>query len=679
MTELDALFAPSGVAVIGASRQGGKLGALMARSLASYGDGPLLVNSRNPAPGELVFESLAQACAETGRRADLAVLCVPAAVTAAALADAAAGGVRAALVCAGGFAESGADGERYQAELSRVVAESGVRLLGPNTSGYFRPQLGLVASFVPGAATIPAGPVGIVATSGGVNHALAFELASAGTGVSLAVGIGAGADVTQADVLAYLADDAATAAVGLHVESVADGAYLLDVVRRVSSIKPVVALVVGRSDVGSFARSHTGALSTSWRTATAVLAQAGAVVVDSDREMVDALTALSRGRLDPTSDPGVGLVTAQAGPGLLIIDQLRHGRVRVPELTAPARTRIAELLPPLTYQANPVDTGRPGETFPAVLEAVAADPGVDILAVYALLEPDAVDLVSALETVRPRTAVPAVVGIGGVPELVAEVRTQLHKLGVPAVVGPAATANAVHALARDAQARLTATDGVPAGAPLPHLDHVDEAVAKDLLDRIGIPTPPRHACSTRAEAHTALAALGGPVAVKLLDPVVAHKTELGGVHLGIASAEQLDAALDALDGIGARRYLVEAMAAPGVELVVGTRRDPVFGPVVLLGCGGTAAEVIADVVIRCAPLSPATAAGMVEELSGRELLRGWRGGPVADEARLGQLIAELGAALAVSPHIDAIDINPLRVTTSGLIALDATVFLAGTR
>ncbi|WP_048821334.1 CoA-binding protein, partial [Streptomyces ipomoeae] len=278
MTDLTPLLAPEGVVVIGASRQSGKLGAAMARSLASFPGARALVNARRPDPGEGVYASVAEAAAHTDGRLDLAVLCVPASGCAEALAEAAAAGCRAALVCAGGFGEAGPEGEEHADALRRVARETGVRLLGPNTSGFFAPHLGLTASFVPAAGQLPAGDIAVVAASGGVNHALSFDLAAAGNGIGLGVGIGAGLDVTAADVLEHLAHDGRTTAVALHLETVPDGPRLVAAVRRVVAAKPVVALVVGRSDIGDFARSHTGALATSWRTTRAALRQAGAVV-----------------------------------------------------------------------------------------------------------------------------------------------------------------------------------------------------------------------------------------------------------------------------------------------------------------------------------------------------------------------------------------------------------------
>ncbi|WP_328770153.1 acetate--CoA ligase family protein [Streptomyces sp. NBC_00286] len=759
--ELGALFAPRGIAVIGASRDPAKLGAALARSVAGFPGYVALVNARDPEPGSGVYASVEEA-AEHGP-IDLALVCLPARVCADAVAEAAKAGARAAVVYGGGFAEAGADGERYQRELADVVERTGIRLLGPNTSGFLAPGRGLTASFVPGAADVPTGRVAVVAASGGVNHALAFLLSEAGHGVSLAVGLGNCVDVTAADVLEHLAGDPHTGAVALHIESVADGRRLTGAVARLAATRPVVALVVGRHDVGAFAASHTGALATSWRTTRAALTQAGAVLVDDERELVDAVGALSLVRLPAAVDPGVGVVTAQAGPGLLLLDELRGRRAAVPELTADTRRALAEVLPPLTYQANPVDTGRPGPGFGAVLNTVAADLAVDLIAGYALHEPAAFDLLEAVDTAGHN--VPLLLGVGGTGDDVRRVRRALLERGVPVAADPQGLAAMTGALLADARARHRTAAG--AGAPRvavavePGPGPWDEDQAKALLDRLDIPTMPRRACMDRAAAHRALAELPGPVAVKLLDAAVLHKTEIGGVRLGVSTPAELDAALDAIEaaarcaagasggavdggsaagvagasgplaaavdgvvpvgpagadhgrtaadgepappgppapdhesrtgGAGGKdtaegeavaaapeapQVLVEAMAPPGVDLVVGARRDPVFGPVVLVGLGGTTAEALADVSIRLAPLTATEAATMPADLAGHALLDGWRGGPVLDRAALGQVTAALGALLAAHPELAEIEINPLRITAHGLVALDAVCIAA---
>lgn len=686
MNDLSALFTPHGIAVVGASRSPGKLGATLARSLSGFaasGGHLALVNPRD----ETMHRSVAAAAAHAP--VDLAMICVPAAACAGALAEAAAAGARAAVICGGGFAEAGGPGVQHQADVAAVVRQTGIRLLGPNTSGFLAPNAGVTASFVPGVTAVRPGKIAVVAASGGVNHALAFLLTEAGHGLSLSVGLGNAIDVSAADVLDYLARDPATTAVALHIESVADGPRLVAAVRQLAARRPVAALVVGRNDIGSFAASHTGALATSWRTTRAALAQAGAVLVADERELVDAIGALSVARARPGRQPGVGVVTAQAGPGLLLLDDLRGRGASVPELAGSTQDTLARLLPPLTFQRNPVDTGRPGPELGEVFRAVASDPGVDVVAGYALHEPDAVDLVAAVrEGVLP--GVPAVIGLGGVGDAVTSARRALLDAGIAVASEPRGVAAAVGALLADARGQFRqalAAGSVASHPPVSVAGPLDEDQAKALLQAAGIPTPARRACETRQQAHAALAELRGPVAVKVLDASVLHKTDLGGVVLGVAAPADLDAALDRLDAVfaglgkaGAERYLIEEMAPAGVDLVVGARRDPVFGPILLLGLGGTTAEALADVTIRLAPLSPAEAAEMPGELLGHALLAGWRGGPVLDVSEFARVATALGGVLAASPGLAEIEVNPLRVTQDGLIALDAVVIAAsGTR
>lgn len=383
----------------------------------------------------------------------------------------------------------------------------------------------------------------------------------------------------------------------------------------------------------------------------------------------------------PAGASGVGVLTAQAGPGLLLLDDLRGRRIDAPELTPATQAAVGELLPPLTYQRNPVDTGRPGPAFAGVLRAVAADPGVDVVAGYALHEPDALDLAAAVDSAAPEA--PLVVGVGGTGPEVTAARQALLARGIPTMSDPTGVATAVAAMLSDAKSRphecqqggftgvmrqyghlADVRAGLGVGPPW------DEDAAKAVVAALGVAVPPRRVCEDRNAAHRALAELGGAVAVKLLDAAVLHKTEVGGVRLGVRTPAELD---EALDAIGAERVLVEAMAPPGVDLVVGARRDPVFGPVVLVGLGGTVAEALADVAVRVAPITPDVAAGMVDELAGRALLDGWRGGPVLDRAALGRFVAALGALLHAHPHLQDVEVNPLRVSADGLIALDAVI------
>ena len=462
------------------------------------------------------------------------------------------------------------------------------------------PVDGVFANFMPAAAGLRRGTVGIVAQSGGINLALGFLLERAGIGLRLGVGLGNAVDVGFAEMLDFFADDETTTAVGLHVEGVTDGGALVAALRRVTARKPVVAFKVGRSDVGDFARSHTGALTGSYALTRAALAQAGAVVVDGLGELVAALQALRSVRLPaaPRSATGVAVLTGQAGPGLVVADALGARGVRVPELAPATLDRLGDLLPPLTYQRNPVDTGRPSDTFPDVLRLVAAEPGIDAVGVYALDEPGVLDPVRAVEGTAGRV----LYATDGPAAVVEEHRVRLEKLGVPLYSSPGDLAIGLAALVSDAAARAV-LDAEPVAAARTLGRDLDEDQAKTLFEAHGLRTVRRRAAVNRAAAHEALDELGGPdqpVVVKVLDATVLHKSDVGGVHVGVRSHAELDAALDVIDGIAVidridstsqRRYLVEEQAPPGTELIVGGVRDAVFGPVVLLGLGGVAVEL----------------------------------------------------------------------------------------
>jgi acetyltransferase len=695
-TGLDALVRPRAVAVVGASADPGKAGNAMARSLAGF-PGPLY--PVNPKGGAILGRVAYRSIAELPATPDLVVLVVPPRAVPPLLAECGARGVPAAVICAGGFAESGPDGALLQQRVGDLARRHAIRLLGPNTSGLMRPDAGLFANFMPGVDQLKPGPAAFVAQSGGMNLQLCFQADADGLGISLGIGLGNCVDVGFVDALDHLANDPATTAVGLHIEGVSDGRALCAAIHRLSAVKPVVALKVGyasadgRADgragqvVAEFARSHTGALAGDYRVSRSALEQAGAVLVDSPTELVDAVRALAGGRLPASARPGVGVVTGQAGPGLVIADGLARARVPMPALGPGTTAVLARLLPPLTHRRNPVDTGRPAATFGEVLGAVAADPEVDLLVVHALEEPGAFDPATALAAATS-TGTRALFSTQGPAADLAKTAAALDPLGVPSYPAPERAGAAARALVADALARYRLARSGPASwtepgtaVAEPATAEYTEYTAKALLSAAGVPVPEGRRCVDRAAAHTALAALTGQVAVKVLHPGVAHKSELGGVHTGVSSRAELDAALDAIDAIGLPGpvdYLVERQAPGGIELMVGAIRDPAFGAVVLLGLGGHGAELAAPVGLRLAPLSVPDAEELVDALP-EAVLTGFRGYPAVDRAALAELLRRVASLFTTRPELVELEINPLRLTRSGPLALDALITVAGGR
>jgi len=681
-TNLERLFAPTSVAVVGASASPAKAGYQAMSALTSFGGEVFAVNPKGDTVlGRAAFPSLRALPAPV----DLVVFAVPAAGCVAALREAIECGCGGGLIVSGGFAEAGPEGERMEAELGRLCKSSGFRLLGPNTAGFINTERALIASFLPSAGLIPAGQVAVVAQSAGINLTVSFLLAKLGHGVSLAVGLGNSVDIDAADVLELAAQQPQTTAIALHLEGVRDGRRLFDTVQRVAQRKPVVAFTVGRADIGDFARSHTGNLIGSFALRRSALEQAGALVVDSTEELAQAAAVLSLHRLPEKLDPGIGVVTAQAGAGLAMLDLLKSRGISVPGLARATEEQIARLLPPMTYQKNPVDTARPSPVFGEVIAALAADEGIDAVITYALSEPAALDPSAVLPSVRRRAAKPILFGTMGPLQEVEATRSRLAAERFFVAQSPEALARAAWALGRDAMLQARVARATRSDVPKLELrtsESADEHSAKQLLDEIGIPTPRRAVCASRDAAHEALGRLTKPVVVKILAPEIAHKTEVGGVCLNVRDASDLDAALARLDAIAIaskRRYLLEETAPAGLELIVSATRDPSFGPCVMVGLGGVAAEALRDTAMRLAPLALATAHDMLDELRAAPLLDGFRGYPALDRDAVARCLVRLGDLLVQHPALRELEINPLRVYSRGVMALDALLELAPER
>lgn len=677
-TNLQRLFAPASVAVVGATASPEKAGYQAMSALSGFGGEVFAVN---PKGGVILGHAALPSIRALPRPVDLVIFAVPAAACVEAVREAIDCRCGGGLIVSGGFSETGIEGQAREEEIARMCRASGFRLLGPNTAGFVNKQLALTASFLPSAARIPAGHVAVVAQSAGINLTVSFLLAKLGHGVSCAVGLGNSVDVAASDVIEFVAAQPATRAIALHLEGVRDGRRLFETIRSVTPSKPIAVFTVGKTDIGEFARSHTGNLIGSYALRASALEQAGAVLVDSTEELAVAAAALSLGRLPAKRQPGVGVVTAQAGAGLAMLDLLKSKGVAVPALSPTTRTSIAQMLPPMTYLENPVDTGRPGPSFPEVLTALAQDEGVDAVIAYALSEPAAVRPAAVLPPVQRRVSKPILFGTMGPREEVRETAEALRASGFYVAESPEELARAASALVRDAVLRARGTRAAelsPSRVVALPAEPVDENAAKQTLEALGIAVPRRLVCASREAAHAALQQLKKPVVAKILASEIEHKTELGGVQLNIGDHAELDGALDQLDAIAVappRRYLIEEMAPPGLELIVSATRDRSFGPSVMVGLGGTFAEALRDTVTRLAPLTFGEAQDMLDQLRAAPLFEGWRGGPKLDRAAVANSIVALGELLCAEPRVTELEVNPLRVYPRGVLALDALLKL----
>lgn len=670
------LFKPRSIAVVGASADSAKAGSQALKTLSRFPGKLVCVHPRET---EIQGFTCYPSFSDLPEPVDLAVLAIPAQHCVKAAAEAAERGVGGVFIVSGGFGETGAEGAKLQDALGEICARTGLRLLGPNTSGFVNPAAGCIASFVPGVDTIGTGHVSVVAQSGGVNLSLGYLLDRLGEGVSIAAGLGNAVDVGTRDMLDLLAEDENTRAIALHLEGVTDGRALFETLKRVTQRKPVAAVVAGRADIGEFAVSHTGNLIGSRERTVAALTQAGAVVVDTLDELAQAAAVLSRRRLPPKAANAMALITGQAGPGLLITDALKASGISLPELGPATIKKIEALLPPMTFIKNPVDTGRPGPGFPDIVRAAAEDESIDAVLVFGISEPSVLDPATALRPAEQATGKPIIFGTLGPAKDLEMAHDDLAVLGTPMAIGPDRLALAGVALDADArhQWRLSHAARTTLSTVREQLTGpFDESAAKQLMRSYGIAAPRSVLCKTREAALAAFGDLQKPLVIKIAAEDVPHKTEVGGVILNVRDEQSFSAALDRIAAIPTKtpnRVLIEEMAPEGVELIVGAVRDPSWGPCVVIGLGGVQAEAVSDSVVGLAPLSEADAAVMLEALRGKKLLDGFRGLPKCDRTAIASVAIAVGQLLLDHPEIAEVEINPLRVNETSAVALDALV------
>ncbi|HEY2220941.1 acetate--CoA ligase family protein [Actinomycetospora sp.] len=655
MSLLEALFSPRRVALVGASDRPGSLGQVLAANLADF-------------PGEVVPVRGGESLRDVAGPIDLAVVSVPAKAVPAVAADAAAAGVAAMVVLSGGFAETGPDGAALQAEL--VAASGTVRVVGPNCFGIQNCDLPLNASMATG---LPDGGGGIslISQSGAYGMAIRTLAVDERTRFAKILAPGNTCDVTIAELLDELSGDPSTRTLCFLLESLTDGRAFVETARRAGVAKPVVVAKTGRSAAGArAAASHTAALAATERVWQGVFRQAGIVEVASGQELLDVARALD-GQPRPAGNR-VAVITNSGGVGVELCDLLADEGLTVPALSDRLQERIRATLPAFASPVNPVDVtpvwSRFAELYPALTDLLARSGEVDVV-VPVLLQRAAMDAATA-EGLRDTVAALRADGVE-VPVAVCWVAPRdarpnadlLQESGVPCFDWPARTARALgHAQrwARTRERRLPATRPVTRVEAPPALD--PEAGAA-FLARFGVRTATSVACADAAAAVAAADAF--PVVVKIAS--AAHRTELGGVRVGLSSAEEVRAAADELLAHGP--VLVQPQLA-GVEVAVGAVRDPVFGPVVMAGLGGIWIEVLADVGFALAPLDRADARELLTGLRGYALLTGVRGAGSVDLDALADVIVGAGDALLAAAGVSEIDLNPVLATPGGAVAVD---------
>jgi acetyl coenzyme A synthetase (ADP forming)-like protein len=684
---MKSFFEPRTVAIVGASRERGKIGAEILHNMrrdsytgrlfavhpiATSIDGVPAVPRVTDVPGDV----------------DLVVISVPARAVSGVVDDCIEKKVKALVVITAGFAETGAAGRVLEADLLARLRRAGIRMVGPNCMGLINtdPAVRLNATFSP--VSPPAGSVAMSTQSGALGLAILDYARELHIGLSTFVSVGNKADVSSNDLIQYWSTDPRTSVILLYVESFGNPRKFSQIARRVGRRKPIVAVKSGRSASGArAATSHTGALTSSDAIVDALFRQSGVIRTETLEELFDVAMLLANQPIP--RGKRTAILTNAGGPGILAADACEAHGLTLPPLSEATTTRLRSFLAPEASVANPIDmiaSASPAQ-YEQALSAVLADDAID--SVLAIFIPPLVtkmeDVAAAIRRAASAHAHKPVLGIfmsaRGAPPLVAP---------IPCFRFPEAAAVALARAAEYGAWRERPPSPVPTFEDADRAAVrlvVDQAMARGggwltpaesqtLLRAMGIGLAAQQVVTSEDSAVAAARGLGYPVVIKAVGARIVHKTELGAVILGVEDEAAVRAAWrDLSSRLGGMMTgaLVQEMVGGGVEMLAGVVEDPTFGPVLACATGGTRAELFADGQFRLHPLTEADAADMVSGLRGAALLRGFRGAAPADEGALANALLRLSLLVGWCPEIQELDINPLLVLAKGVRAVDARI------
>ena len=674
VSPLSPLWAARSIAIIGATERVGALGRLPISYLQRYGFGGRILPV-HPTAGKVLglpAHATVAAARDASGPVDLALVLVAASRVPDAIDDCAAAGVPVAVVMSSGFAEAGAEGVALQDEVVRRGRAGGVRVVGPNCIGTVGFATGQVSSFSPlfSADDVPmkAGTVGFVSQSGALGYGAVSLALARGLGLGWVVNTGNEADVDTVEVLTALAGlDECTALIG-YTESLPDGAAL----RRLAALgKPVALLKAGSSEAGArAAASHTGALAAGDKVVDGVLRQLHIARARDVDELLDLGDAFEQPRRP--AGPRVAVVTTSGGSGILAADAVAAHDLELASFAPETAAVLAAVVPAFGSTANPVDVTATVMSDPTLfdrcLDAVAVDDHVDaVVACFCVLTGDDVDrMVDSLARVAERTGKPVLVARTGADFLAPKASAALRAAGIPAYPTPARAVRALAGLWQTRPGAAAPAEGAGGVAPPAGADEVE---LKRLLAGAGLPVPRGRLVSGPLDAADAVAEVGGQAVVKAVVPGLLHKTEAGGVVVGVTAVEAAPT-YERLVALGGG-VLVEEVVRGGAEVLVGVAATP-LGPVLTLASGGVLTEVLDDAVFRLLPVAEAEARDMLTELRGAAVLRGARGRPGLDVEALVRLLVDVSSLVAAWDPGYELDLNPVAVLPDGVRILDAT-------
>ncbi|WP_435318447.1 acetate--CoA ligase alpha subunit [Haloarchaeobius sp. TZWSO28] len=688
MGTLTGLFAPERVAVVGATDREGSVGRAILENLRSFDGDVVAVNpSRDEVLGQACYDDL-QGVPDP---VDLAVVVVPVRFAVDVVRDAGEAGVQNVVVITAGFGETGGEGASREQELKAAAEEYDLNLVGPNCLGVMNTGVNMNATFGPEMA-LP-GNISFMSQSGAFITAVLDWANDQNIGFKDVVSLGNKAVLDETDFVRAWGDDPDTDVVLGYLESIQDGREFIEAARDTTSDTPVVAVKSGRTDAGAkAASSHTGAIAGSEAAYEAGLEQAGVLRAESVQELFDSARALSGQPLPETDE--VAVITNAGGPGVMATDAIGDSSLSLASFTEETLDRLKEEMPEEANVYNPVDAIGDADIdrFETAIDIVLDDPNV--AAAVVVSAPTAVlDYADLAEVVVEKQAAyekPTLTCLMG-GERTGPAAETLREAGIPNYFDPARAVDSIDALAR--YRRIRDTDYQPAT----EFD-VDREAAREvleqakirddnrlgveamgLLDAYGIPTPDGEVVDSPGEAVQTAADIDGPVVMKIVSPDILHKSDIGGVKVGVETDDVYDAFEDLITR--ARNYQPDANILgvqvqemvdldEGTETIVGVNRDPQFGPLVLFGLGGIFVEVLEDTTLRVAPVSEPEARDMIDDIQAAPLLRGARGRTPADVDSIVETIQRLSQLVTDFPQILELDINPLVAGPDGVQAVD---------
>jgi acyl-CoA synthetase (NDP forming) len=703
--ELDPLFYPASIAIIGASQNLIKPSGIPLTLLTLFeyaGE----VYPVNPKYDQLGGWKCYPTLADIPGPVDLAIIGVPAAITMEALQQCAAGGVKVAIVFTSGFAEVDESGRRVQEEMRRLARSSGMRILGPNCLGVLNLYNGSVPSFMfhekPSGLFYPE-KLSYITQSGGLGAIIYQMVLQHSVGFNYFVSTGNEADVSFAEILSHLVGRDEVGLIGGYIEGLQrDGRLFMEACHRaLHSRKLVTFQKVGRTAVGATAAaSHTGALVGEDRVYDGVFKQYGAVRADDVEQMNALITLHAAGRLP--AGKNIGVITISGGGGVVVADKCPQFGLEVVRLTEKTQNNLREFFPSYGAVANPVDLTSAifvdEALFQRAIRTVMEDPLVDVGAFFYNLQMPDTEAAQKIIDVYYSVDKPLVVFTWPTgQDFAVEAREKMIRAGVPVIEHVPSGLWALSALA-DWVKKVENVTPFPVYQPgveqqraletirLSRNRSLTESRSKEILKAYGITVTREKLARSAPEAVAAAENVGYPVVLKIESPDILHKTEAGGVILNLEDAGSVEKAYDLiikrarsynpaarLDGV-----LVQEMLPPGLEVILGVKKDPIFGPAILFGLGGIYVELLKDVALRTAPLREEDARNMIEEIQGKALLDGVRGQPPRDRQALVTIMMQLSQmAVELGGRIAELDINPLILYPEGegAVAADALIVL----